>query len=193
MNGVSKRPQWAILLVVSFAFNLCGADDYCEHYVSCQQRLEVEERLCVKLEEKLDRGDTQCLRSLNMAHAAVDGLQLRKTELERDCFMKTGDNQSWSLKKLQRASCKRAVVQRLPNLFIRKSGKFPTKIGQHNNIKECRKSARLLRKQCHTLARCCSLHSCSGLVTIQSQITSATTFLHHLKWKCFEQKNLYKV
>lgn len=59
---------------------------------------------------------------------------------------------------IQRASCKRAI-QRFPKLltdqFIDKSS--ITKIGQYDDIKACRKSARLLRKQCHTLGQCCPL------------------------------------
>ncbi|VDM21721.1 unnamed protein product [Wuchereria bancrofti] len=164
-------------------------NDYCEYYASCQHRLEIEQRHCVKMKEKLDRGGAKCLKLVNVARAAVDGLQLRKAEVERDCVMKSDGDQPRSLK--QRAICKR-VIQRFPNLltdeFIHKFGKIPIKIRrQHSNIKACRESARLLRKQCHMLARCCPLHSCPELGIVRSQISSATTFLHHLKWKCLKQ------
>ncbi|EFO22819.2 hypothetical protein LOAG_05667 [Loa loa] len=186
MHDESRKSQWAILLVVLSALSLCSANGYCERYASCQQRVEVEERRCVKLGEKLNRSNTQCLRLVDMARTAVDGLQLRKTELERDCATKNNDNQSWSLRRFQQSVCKRATQS------IHKSGKFSTKIGrQHNNIKICRRSAQLLRKKCHMLARCCSLHSCSGLRTIRSQISSAIAFLHHLKRKCLKQKSHY--
>ncbi|KAK6104614.1 hypothetical protein QQG55_16930 [Brugia pahangi] len=188
MNGDNRNFQAAIFLVILLAISLCSANDYCEYYASCQHRLEIKERHCVKMEEKLDRGGTKCSKLVNVARTAVDSLQLRKAELERDCVMKSGGDQPRSFK--QRAVCKRAI-QRFPNLlideFIHKFGKIPIKIRrQHNNMKACRKSARLLRKQCHMLAQCCPLHSCPELEIIRSQISSATTFLHHLKWKCFK-------
>uniref|UniRef100_A0A915PLF2 Uncharacterized protein n=1 Tax=Setaria digitata TaxID=48799 RepID=A0A915PLF2_9BILA len=89
-SGIRRMPQWAILLVVLSSINLSDGNDYCGHYAICQQHLEVEERRCVKLEERSNYESARCSESIDIARASVDGLRLRKAELERDCVMRGG-------------------------------------------------------------------------------------------------------
>ncbi|VDN05236.1 unnamed protein product [Thelazia callipaeda] len=124
-------------------------NDYCKEYESCEKRLEMLQRQCIKLEEHANKNHKECYNLLSSARAAVDGLQLRKAELERDCLQQTRN--AGLIDKLDyfQMRCER-IARSLPsNIQL---------IRYPESIKDCRKSSRSIRKQCHTLAPCCHLH-----------------------------------
>lgn len=193
MVADGKWFEWTLFLTILYIVRLCDGSDYCKHYVACQQRLELEERQCVRLKNsnKKYQNKTECLMLIDEARAAVDGLQLRKTELEKDCAMRNSGGDSLGLTYFQRVQCERAIERLLSKMpsseFIYK---FSNEYVKHEDLKGCRKSTKLLRRYCRALSQCCTPHNCSGVGTIQSQISSETGRLRRIKSKCLKRKRL---
>ncbi|VDN30239.1 unnamed protein product [Gongylonema pulchrum] len=77
-------------------------NDYCRHYVACEQRLEWEQRQCLRLQNHAEiHHKADCLRQIDEAKSALGGLRLRKTELEKDCAVKSRGIESPNLKYLE--------------------------------------------------------------------------------------------
>lgn len=80
----------AVLHNIWYAIYLALQSDYCQQYHNCEHRLEAVQRKCVLLDKKhkVPRGKNDCFREIEEIQEAVDGFELRRSELERDCARK---------------------------------------------------------------------------------------------------------
>ncbi|VDM31637.1 unnamed protein product [Toxocara canis] len=59
---------------------------YCDNYLLCAHQLEFKQRECIDLEER--QSAQSCEKAIHEARSSIHGLELRKTELNRDCVRK---------------------------------------------------------------------------------------------------------
>ncbi|VDM50982.1 unnamed protein product [Toxocara canis] len=67
---------------------------YCDNYLLCAHQLEFKQRECIDLEERQSAQSQtpllagSCEKAIHEARSSIHGLELRKTELNRDCVRK---------------------------------------------------------------------------------------------------------
>lgn len=67
---------------------------YCDHYVLCAHQLEMKQRECIDLEERRNAQSQinlvvgSCEKNIHEARSAIHGLELRRTERNKDCVRK---------------------------------------------------------------------------------------------------------
>ncbi|VDD96528.1 unnamed protein product, partial [Enterobius vermicularis] len=134
--------------------------EFCENYVHCAKKLEQKQRECLELQIKRSTHLKNNCSNLSQPYRA---LELRKTELYRDCVqermadfptnMDTEHQACARMSKKYVSSSSKMSKRQQKRLSRRKKNQ------KNRELKECRMNAKLWHKHCRRLAKCCPVYN----------------------------------
>uniref|UniRef100_A0A0M3HWX8 Uncharacterized protein n=1 Tax=Ascaris lumbricoides TaxID=6252 RepID=A0A0M3HWX8_ASCLU len=160
----------------------------------------MKQRECIDLEERRNAQSQinlvvgSCEKNIHEARSAIHGLELRRTERNKDCVRKNIINAESIMDPTLEGTCNKLAEKFLFASKTMKEEKMKTSPRKKKDIKkkkiqQCRSNVKIWHKQCRRLAKCCSIFPDCSLETsdVQTQISKQRWRLENAKAICSQK------